>query len=54
MCNAPGCTHGHTHAPADGRMGGMGEGRAAIAVQALQPGSAPVRTAKEGEESLRR
>ncbi|WP_339646735.1 homocysteine S-methyltransferase family protein, partial [uncultured Pelagibacterium sp.] len=32
-------------------MGGMGEG-VAIAVEALQPGSAPVRTAKEGEEIL--
>ncbi len=51
MCNAPGCTHGHTHTPADGRMGGMGEG-GAIAVEALQPGSTPVRAAKEGEEIL--
>ena len=48
MCNAPGCTHGHTHAPADGRMGGMGEG--AVPVEALRPGAGPIRTAKEGDE----
>jgi len=50
MCNAPGCTHGHTHAPADGRMGGMAGGGAEVA--ALRPGSAPARSAKEGDDIL--